>query len=150
MYKHILIPTDGSTLSAKAVKTGLRLAKCLGARVSAIHIIPPYTPPYDTSMMIYVTESGFDSKSYKRATEQHAREMLDEIKNQARTAGVNCETAFMTNPQPWKAILNYARTTKCNAIVMASHGRRGIAGLLLGSETTKVLTHSKFPVLVCR
>ncbi len=150
MYKHILIPTDGTKLSAKAVKTGLALAKLIGARVTAFHVMQPYTPPYYEGMMIYVPPSAMDEKTYTRATEKHARAMLTEITEKARTAGIVCGNAFVAAAQPWNAILKYASAKKCDVIVMASHGRRGLSGLLLGSETSKVLTHSKIPVLVCR
>ncbi len=150
MYKHILIPTDGSKLSAKAVKTGLILAKHLNARVTALHVIPPYTLPYYEGMIIYVPPSAMDARAYKRATEKTARDLLTHVTEKARAVGVNCGSAFVTDPQPWNAVLKYARAKKCDVVVMASHGRHGWSGLLLGSETTKVLTHSKIPVLVCR
>jgi nucleotide-binding universal stress UspA family protein len=150
MYRHLLIPTDGSKLSAKAVKTGLTLAKKLGAKVTVIHAIPPYTAPYYEGMMVYVPPSALDPKEYKRNTEKQARAILENVISKARVLGVDCGHTFVTDAQPWNAILKYARANKCDAIVMASHGRRGLAGFLLGSETTKVLTHSKIPVLVCR
>lgn len=150
MYKHILVPTDGSTLSSKAVKTAINLAKRLEARVTALHVIPPYQPAYYEAMMVYVPVDGFDPEAYQKATEETARRILDAVMESAQSAGVSCATSFVTEAEPWRAIRDCARSHKCDVIVMASHGRRGISGLLLGSETLKVLTHSKFPVLVCR
>jgi nucleotide-binding universal stress UspA family protein len=150
MYEHILIPTDGTKLSARAVKAGLGLAQKLGARVTALHVIAPYMAPYYEGMMIYVPPSATDPESYKRVTEAEAKRLLDEIVVEAQTVGVPCDSAFVTEPQPWHAVINCARAKKCDLIVMASHGRRGLSGLLLGSETNKVLTHSQVPVLVCR
>jgi nucleotide-binding universal stress UspA family protein len=149
MYKHILVPTDGSKLSAKAVKTALHLAQTMGARVTALHVIPPYMPPVYSEPMVYMPVT-MDPKKYKTATEKHAREVLGEIERTAATLGVVCATGFVTNARPWDAILKAVRSKKCDLVVMASHGRSGLTGLLLGSETTKVLTHSKIPVLVCR
>ena len=150
MYKHILIPTDGSKLSAKAARTGMTLAKTLGARVTAVHVIPPYIPPYYDGMTMYVGPSAMDLKTYNRAMEKEAKAILEKFSIKASAQGVQCATAFVTDAQTWNAILKCARAKKCDLIVMASHGRRGLSGLLLGSETSKVLTHSKIPVLVCR
>ncbi len=150
MYKHILVPTDGSTLSAKAVKTAINLAKRLEARVTALHVIPPYQPLYYEAMMVHIPADSFDPEIYRKATEEHARNILEAVTERADSAGIACATAFVTDAEPWRAIRDCARSRKCDVIVMSSHGRRGISGLLLGSETLKVLTHSKFPVLVCR
>lgn len=150
MYKHILIPTDGTKLSAKAVKSGLALANKLGARVTAFHVIWPYTPPYYDGMVIYAPPAAFDPDSYKHATEKEATRLLAEVAEKARVAGVDCATVFVTDAHAWSAVLKCARAEKCDLIVMASHGRRGLSAILLGSETSKVLTHSKIPVLVCR
>jgi nucleotide-binding universal stress UspA family protein len=150
MYKHILISTDGSKLSAKAVKAGLTLAKHLGARATAVHVIAPYLPPYYLGMPEYVPPARLDPKSYKQATEKQARAILHEVTEKAESLGLTCGVATLTDALPWNGILKYSRAKKCDLIVMASHGRRGLSGFLLGSETTKVLTHSKIPVLVCR
>lgn len=148
MYKNILVPTDGSRLSAKAVKAAARLAKALGARLTGVYVIPPYVPPMYGEAVVYVPEVS--PKRYKELSEKEAKKALAVIENQAKTAAVPCKTVSITADQAWQGIIRTARARKCDVIVMASHGRRGLSGLLLGSETTKVLTHSKTPVLVCR
>lgn len=148
MYKHILIPTDGSKLSAKGVKTGVRLAKALGAKVSAVFVIPPYVPPMYGEAAIYVPE--ISAKRYRELSEKEAKKALAVAEIEAEAAGVPCVTQFVTSDQPWHGILKTARARKCDVVVMASHGRSGLAGWILGSETTKVLAHSKIPVLVTR
>lgn len=148
MYKHILVPTDGSKLSARAVRAACALAKTCGAKVTGVYVIPPYVPPMYAEGMIYVADIG--PQRYKELMAKAAKKALAEVGVEARLAGVDCATVSPTADQPWVGILKAARAKRCDLIVMASHGRRGIAGLLLGSETTKVLTHSKTPVLVCR
>ena len=148
MYKHILVPTDGSTLSLKAVKAAAGLARGMNAKVTALHVIPSYMPPMAEEAALAYTL--FSPRDYKASTEKHAKAMLEKARLTIESGDVQCDTAFVTNDQPWNAIVQAAKSKKCDLIVMASHGRRGLAGLLLGSETTKVLTHSKTPVLVCR
>ena len=148
MYKHILVPTDGSALSRKAVRAASDLAHRIGARVTALHVIPRYMPPVaDEAAVVYAV---YSPAQYRQETEAEAKKMLERARADARARKVACDTAFVTSDQPWEAIVKAARSKKCDLIVMASHGRRGLSGLLLGSETTKVLTHSKTPVLVCR
>ncbi|HMA90621.1 MAG TPA: universal stress protein [Burkholderiales bacterium] len=148
MYKHILVPTDGSRLSAKAVKAAAALAKQFGARLTGLYVIPPYVPPMYGEAAIYVPE--ITPRRYKELSEKEAAKALAVVERAARSAQVACKTAWLTDDQAWQGIVKSARKKKCDLIVMASHGRRGLSGLLLGSETTKVLTHSKVPVLVCR
>jgi nucleotide-binding universal stress UspA family protein len=148
MYKHILLPTDGSALAMKGVRSGLRLAKALGARVSAVYVIPPYMPSMYGEAAMYIP--AFEPKEYRRLTEKQAAKALAAVEVEARKAGVRCKTLFLTDPQPWSGILRAARGQKCDAIAMASHGRGGLKGLILGSETTRVLAHSKIPVVVTR
>jgi len=148
MYKHILVATDGSKLSAKAVKTAAQLARVCEAKLAGLYVIPRYTPPvYSEGAMLDVAVS---SRRYQELTERAAKKALALVEIESQTAGVSSSTGFVTGDQPWQAIIRAARAKRCDAIVMASHGRRGLAGLLLGSETAKVLTHSKIPVLVCR
>ncbi|HSH06253.1 MAG TPA: universal stress protein [Burkholderiales bacterium] len=148
MYKHILVPTDGSRLSAKAVKAAAALAKKLGAKLTGVYVIPPYVPPMYGEAAVYVPE--VTPKRYKDLAEKEAKKALAAVEIAAQVAGVPCKTTWVTKDQAWEGITRTARARKCDLIVMASHGRRGLTGLILGSETTKVLTHSKVPVLVCR
>ena len=148
MYKHILVPTDGSRLSARAIRAACALAQTCGAKLTGGYVVPPYVPPIYAEGMIYVADLG--PQRYKELMAKAARKALAVVSAEARRAGVACATAAPLAAQPWEGILKTARARRCDLIVMASHGRRGIAGLLLGSETTKVLTHSKTPVLVCR
>jgi nucleotide-binding universal stress UspA family protein len=149
MYKHILVPTDGSTLSLKAAKAAVDLATVHKARITAIHVMAPYVPPTAGDGLIYYPES-FSPQQYRKAVEEEARKALAKVGSAAQAKKVRFDSIAVTDSQPWQAIVEAAKKKKCDLIVMASHGRRGIAGLLLGSETTKVLTHSRIPVLVCR
>ena len=149
MFKHILVPTDGSKLSGKAVKAAATLARTVGAKLTGIYVAAPFTPPVYGEGAVY-SMADFSPKRYKEAVAKAARRALSEIEIEAQTAGLECKTTCSTGDQPWETIIRAAKAKKCDLIVMASHGRRGLAGLLLGSETTKVLTHSKIPVLVCR
>jgi len=148
VFRHILVPTDGSDLSDRAASTALALAKSMGARVTALHVVPPYAPP------LPVMEVGFTyamtEDEYERAVRTQAGEMLARVAEQAAQSGVDCDTRVVTDPAPWNAIVDEARKSGCDAVVMASHGRRGLAALVLGSETQKVLTHASVPVLVTR
>jgi nucleotide-binding universal stress UspA family protein len=148
-YKHLLVPTDGSNLSLKAAKAAATLARNLKARITAVYVIAPYMPTLNTDGAIMVNH-GYDLKAYKDATERHAGMALGQVAAAAAAAKVKCKPLQVIDTQPWTGIIRAAKKNKCDLIVMASHGRRGLAGLLLGSETSKVLTHSKTPVLVCR
>ena len=148
MYKHLLVATDGSKLSNKAIKTAARLASSLGARLTGVYVIPEYVAPVYGEAAIYVPQTS--PKRYREITEKEARKALSVVEIEAQTEVVECATMHVTNSQAWNGILKAARAKKCDLIVMASHGRRGISALVLGSETNKVLTHSSIPVLVCR
>jgi len=149
VFKHILIPTDGSKLAARGAKAGIRLAKALGAKVTGLYVIFPYVPPvYGEAALYYVP--GISVQESKKLFEKQAKKALAAIEIEARAARVRCSTQSVTRDQPWKAILRAARARKCDLIVMASHGRGGIGGLILGSETTHVLANSRIPVLVVR
>ena len=148
MYKHILLPTDGSALALRGARAGIGLAKALGARVSAVYVIAPYMPSMYGEAAMYIP--AYEPGEYRRVTEKQAQRALAAVEAQARKAGVRCKTLFLTDPQPFKGILRAARRQKCDAIAMASHGRGGLKGLILGSETTRVLAHSKLPVVVTR
>lgn len=147
MYKHILVATDGSTLSLKAIRTAARLGAALKARVTAVYVIAPFSPPMATSeAMAYGV--AYSARDYARDARKSAEKALAKAAAAAGRAKVS--TVSVVHARPWEAIIATARKNRCDMIVMASHGRRGLAGLLLGSETQKVLTHSKTPVLVCR
>jgi nucleotide-binding universal stress UspA family protein len=147
VYQHILIPTDGSTLSKKAVKEGVRFARAIGAKVTFFHAPVEFEPAlYGEYFPPDLLTQGEFEKRAKRAAER----ILGEAAKVAAAAGVEAATASKSSPAPWEAIVAAAKRRKCDLIFMASHGRRGLAGLLLGSETSKVLTHSKVPVLVYR
>ena len=147
MYKHILLPTDGSPLSARAVADGVALAKAVGARVTALFVAPPATPlVFEHFLPVrYMTPDDHADLIAREAA--HA---LGAVEKAAKAAGVACETMQVTGDFPADAIVDAAAKHKCDLIVMASHGRKGISAMLLGSETQKVLLHSKVPVLVHR
>jgi nucleotide-binding universal stress UspA family protein len=149
MFKHILIPTDGSRLSAKGVRAGVKLAKALGAKVTGLYVAFPYVPPlYGEAAMYYVP--GLSPQEFKQIVDKQAARALQPLLREAKAAGVRCAARTKTAGQPWEAILSTARSAGCDAIVMASHGRSGVAGAILGSETTHVLSKSKVPVVVVR
>lgn len=141
MYKHILIPTDGSDLSEKAIEHGIALAKALGARVTALTVSDPfYVSAFDASMV----------EQYKKHVAALAAKYLDVARNAASASGVACELLCLEHERPHRAIIDTADARECDVIVMASHGRRGVSAIVLGSETVKVLTHSTIPVVVVR
>jgi nucleotide-binding universal stress UspA family protein len=148
MFKHILVPTDGSRLAGKGIKAGVRLARALGARVTGLYVAGPYLPPMYGEAGMYLT--GLSQQDYRKAVERAAKKALAAVEIEASVAGVACKVETRTDVQPWRAILAAARARKCDAIAMASHGRSGLGGLILGSETARVLAHSKIPVLVTR
>jgi len=149
MYKHILIPTDGSALSDKAVAAAIKLAQLLGARITAFHAMEPY--PLQGA---YAAEASgvaeLQPEIFAERSEEYAKRVLDAVARAAAAAKVECTTKYVTGHSASQAIVEEARREKCDLIVMASHGRRGLEGFLLGSETQKVLTHSSIPVLVYR
>lgn len=145
MYKHILIATDGSELAGKAVAAGLALAELLEAKVTAVTVTEPWTALVTGEMGI-----GFPYQEYEKGAAESAAAILATVAEAAKAGGVECATVHMPDRFPAEAIVDCAKDKGCDLIVMASHGRRGISKLLLGSETTRVLTHSSMPVLVCR
>lgn len=149
MYKHILVPTDGSALSDKAVEAAIKLAKMAGARITVFHAVEPY--PLQGA---YAAEASgvaeLQPEIFAERSEEYAKRVLSAVADAAATAGVECTTDHATSRSPSQAIVEKAKLDNCDLIVMASHGRRGLEGFLLGSETQKVLTHSTIPVLVYR
>lgn len=147
MFKHILVPTDGSQLSQDTVRRAVAFAKEAGARVTAFFAKPEYPVTYfgEGALIDPTTPEKFTEMA-----DQQAREVLQFVEELCREAGVDCQTSTSTSDIPYEAIIDAAEKAGCDLIFMASHGRKGISGLLLGSETNKVLTHSKIPVLVYR
>ena len=147
MFKHILLPTDGSKVSARAVKRGIDLAKKSRSRVTAIHVVPEFKLMVDEGITML---SAALKKRFEEEGRARAQKMLDDIAKQARARGVRCATLCVAGDLPYQQIIAAARKKKCDLIMMASHGRRGLSSLLLGSETAKVLLHTKVPVLIVR
>ena len=145
MYTSILIPTDGSELAGKAVQHGITLAQRIGAKTTALTVSPPFHTLTTDTQMIEDTLA-----QYKIRMQQHAEKTLGAVAEAARAAGVACEIVHVEHEHPYQAIIDTADAKGCDLIVMASHGRRGISAIVLGSETVKVLTHCKTPVLVHR
>lgn len=148
-YKHILVPTDGSPLSMKAAKRAALLAKDLAARVTAVYVVPPWRPPLAEESIV-VADLSCDRKAYRAAVEAKANKVLAKVLAAVADEKVKCDKVVADGPEPWEGILDTARARKCDLIVMGSHGRGALGSLFVGSETTKVLSHSKTPVLVCR
>jgi nucleotide-binding universal stress UspA family protein len=148
MYKHILVSTDGSRLSQKAIRAAFELAASIGAKVTGLFVVPPYVPPVYSEGMIYARRMS--RPKYRAACRRDGRKALAAVEIESQAARVEYGSAILAADTPWEGIIKAAKAKKCDLIVMASHGRRGLAGLLLGSETAKVLTHTKIPVLVCR
>ena len=147
MFKNILIPTDGSAVGNKAVKAGIELASALGAKVTGFYAIESIQPQVYGEGYIIDREMIADFESRAREVgEQHMREM----QKIAATREVAFTSVVKKAATPYEGIIDAAKKNRCDAIFMASHGRRGLAGLILGSVTHKVLTHSKIPVLVYR
>ena len=147
MYRHILIPTDGSELAHKAVEHGLALAKAVGAPVTTLIVEHSFNVFDVRESKMYSMSKEF--AEHAKHIKEHAAKVLDAVAKDAKAAGVSCTTLQMEHDQPYEAIIQAANDKRCDLIVMASHGRSGISGLLLGSVTAKVLTHTKIPVLVC-
>jgi len=147
MYGHLLVPTDGSRLSDKAIAQAIDLAQALEATITFLHATPGMPSPVYADG---VSVEFVSRKEYMQQAKTAATKVLDKATAKAKSAGIESKVVHLTTDAPWEAIIAVAKKVKADAIVMASHGRRGIASLLLGSETTKVLTHSTLPVLVVR
>ena len=147
MFKKILIPTDGSALSRKAIRAGVRLAKELGAKVTAYYALEMFQP------YVYGDGTVIDSatlNAFERRAREQGQKYLAEVQKAAKAAGVRCDTVMTKPATPYQGIIDAARRQKCDVIFMASHGRGEFASLILGSVTQKVLAKSKVPVLVYR
>jgi len=146
--RRILACSDGSPRARKAVAAAAKLAGLCGARLAVVFVIPPYVLPAYGEAAQYVP--GVTPQLYKQRADALAKKVLAPAARLALKNGVACETLAVNAAEPWSGILHAAHKRKCDLIVMASHGRRGIARALLGSETQRVLTHSRIPVLVVR
>ena len=147
MFKRILVPTDGSQLSQDTARRAVSFAKEAGASITAFYAKPEYPVTY------YGEGALIDSttpEQFAELAEQQAQQIIGFVDNLCQEAGVVCNKLTLTCDVPYEAIIEAATQSGCDLIFMASHGRRGFSGLLLGSETNKVLTHSKVPVLVYR
>lgn len=149
LFSHLLAPTDGSPLSRDAAERAVAIAAAMKARLTFFHAKP------ERRMSFFGGEGGgfvdqMPAEEFERQAQQQARAHLDALAASARAAGVDCEGVIADAGAPWEGIIEVATARSCDLIVMASHGRRGIKSLILGSETQKVLTHSKIPVLVYR
>jgi nucleotide-binding universal stress UspA family protein len=154
MYKHILVATDGSELSARAIVEAVKLAKCSGAKVTGLHVAPQYMPTYygETAMTAPVRNVAWcpPRDQYEAEATKEGTACLSVVEREAAKSAIPVSTVMEFCDSPSQAILNTAEKLHCDCIVMASHGRRGLSGLLIGSETHKVLTLGKRPVLVVR
>jgi len=147
MFKRILIPTDGSAISRKAVKQGVTFAKSIGATVVGFFSPEDYRAIMYTE---YMPASLLSQEEFETQAKKAAEKQLAQVQKAAEAADVRYESYWTISITPWEAIIEAARKKKCDLVFMGSHGRTGLAGLVLGSTTTKVLTHSKVPVLVTR
>lgn len=149
MYKHILIATDGSELAGKGVAHGLELAKGLGSAVTFVNVSEPFPAlAWGGAMAGYV--AGEELVNYEENARKYGREVLNKCKAEADALGVRAKTLYVENRTPAEAILDVSRSEACDLIVMASHGRRGLGRLVLGSQTAEVVSLTEIPVLVVR
>jgi len=145
MYAHILIATDGSELAEKAVEQGLTLAKALGSKATAINVTEPWTAAVSGEWAV-----AFPVEEYEKAAAANAQKILERVNEAAQRIGIACETVHVRDQFPAEGIVEEAKARGCDLIVMSSHGRRGLAKFVLGSQATRVLTHSTIPMLICR
>jgi nucleotide-binding universal stress UspA family protein len=145
LFKNILVPTDGSDLAAKAVEQGILFAKEIGAKITAATVTEPFH-----LLSVEQIQLEYTPIEYQKYSKAHAEKVLGAVSAAAKSAGVICDTLHVEHELIYQAIIEAAEARKCDLIVMASHGRRGVSAVVLGSETVKVLTHSKIPVLVYR
>ena len=149
MYKHILLPVDGSELSRMTEKECIAFAKATGAKVTAIHVVSHFylhVRPYVMPKSIFTKIE----KEHEEEASEIAKKMISEIEARSKAEGVRCDGLVVVGDHPYEEIISNAEKRGCDLIMMASHGHKGLNAVLLGSETVKVLTHSKIPVLVVR
>lgn len=145
MFKHLLIATDGSELSKNAVGQGLSLAKSLGAKATAVTVTEPFAASVPVEVAVV-----FSREEYEKAVVASAESILQDVSAAAAADGIPCDTVHVKNQYPAEGILEVAEARGCDLIVMASHGRRGLQRLVLGSQANRVVTQSTVPVLICR
>ena len=144
MYQRILVPTDGSDVTSKATTTAIALARALGAQIETLCVKEPFPYSGISEIQPVAPQEYFDNQ------ERIARQRVQLIASACEAAGITCSAHTVDALHPYEAIIEHAQQHGCDLIVMASHGRRGMRALLLGSETQKVLTHTTIPVLVVR
>ncbi|HUL41558.1 MAG TPA: universal stress protein [Burkholderiales bacterium] len=147
MYKHILLPTDGSPLSERAVESGIEFAKAIGARVTGLHVTPSFRA---TLLKGWAHGASKPRARLKAMFNEHAKQYVAQIEQTAARAGVRSQCFCIAGDSPYADIIKTARNKGCDLIYMASHGKKGVSAVVLGSETVKVITHSPVPVLVHR
>jgi len=145
MYKHILIATDGSDLAQRAVEQGLTLAKLMQSKVTALTVTEPWTAAVSGEWAV-----AFPVEEYEKASAANAAKILEDVQKTAASLGVVCDAVHVKDQYPAEGIIEEAKARGCDLIVMSSHGRRGIAKFVLGSQATRVLTHTTVPMLICR
>jgi nucleotide-binding universal stress UspA family protein len=148
MYRNILIAVDGSTPSLAGARHGIALARALGARVTIVIVTTPWAVQFAREPAVVVPEMIVPENDYELRVKTAAADILRSVADKAQYAGVDCSTLQCRHRDPYQAILDAAAKEHCDLIIVGSHGRRGIAGVLLGSEATKVISHSTLPVLV--
>jgi nucleotide-binding universal stress UspA family protein len=147
MYKHILIPTDGSDIAEKAVSSGIEFARESGARVTLFTAVPEYELPSESAV---ISGDWISQEDHALESERKACAVLARAAESARAAGLAFGTDYSQSDEPWKAIVQAAERNGCDAIFMASHGRTGLAAVWHGSQTREVLSHTKLPTVVYR
>lgn len=147
MFKHVLVPTDGSEFSQSTVRRAVSFAKEAGARITAYYAKPEFPVTYYGEGVLIDTTTP---EQFAVLAEEQAQKILSYVESLCQEAGVSFTKLTSTTDIPYEGIIEAAETSGCDLIFMSSHGRRGLSGLILGSETNKVLTHTKIPVLVFR
>jgi nucleotide-binding universal stress UspA family protein len=145
MYEHLIIATDGSELARKAVDQGVALAKALGAKLTAVHVTLPWT-----AVAVGEVAISMPPENYGKMTTENAARILAIVTEAAKDAGVTCVAAHVESDSPAEGIIHAAKEHGADLIVMSSHGRSGLARLLLGSEANEVVCRANLPVLICR
>jgi nucleotide-binding universal stress UspA family protein len=147
MYRHLLVPTDGSEFSRRGIDAAIGLAKALGARLTGIYAVPEYMPPVDAMVPLYQFPTPSE---YAEQAAAEAELVLKDLADACAKAGLECQLTHGIDSHPYRLILATAAERGCDLICMSSHGRSGISALLLGSEAQKVLSHGQLPVLIVR